>query len=860
MRRLVAYRENITKTVTVVNIGKLAVFYTADTLISGKTFIHRFLYNNINYSVIAKLPNETIEAADLNGFSIPLTDTIIPIDSVERSSQQMLPINMGEKYAQYTGGVIVFTYNLLGAYSFLMYSDTVSTQKVFTEIAHAACILDVTTGTDPKNVTSEARELMQPPIEIDLDEQTSLGVNVQPFDLTDPDRLILTHSNAFTIPRTSKNDQLHGFFGLSDDVYKSYLADYYVDNLRVISNGRLFVSSVGERINCNVKSKDSGFVQMEKTLWGDFMNQYYQWLLAEEPTLFTFTSLANLVDTLSASTEHLTIKGLYGYFNINNGFAKEYENQLVINEQGLSSGHICIYIKSLFQFIESKFGVSFFEGEEKSIFTLSNYYISSPYFSIRTKTASDLSIGFQSEVINPTTLERFTDKGERSVRDFVRYIIKHTISVLDQFSNTSFSIRPFSHIEEAERIDLSGKIKDSIIFSPQSDKIGQTSLVDFENYADGLTKGSVATPFNCENKNLEAVKNYITINGHIPKAYLYNGIQILGLFDKGVFKNFTLLEDSENLISFNLKSYPSLYSSTVVIRTIPVAKIAAVNVSGLQKVFGTPKIYTVEKWLSPIEVLNMKGFAKYYIKELFGNYYLNSMSGFNPETSLEPTTLELILIDRKMVDVIPTYTWSVYGCELDGVDNSGYKRAKILNVGDATYSILDWFGATSPISSSSFLALSAGDYATRLGAFYAFILTVTGYDAETLKTNEPRVLDTAACPMPVDITLSVEWTDTNAGATDGMGGSIALKDSNSITLDTVQLTIDEKSVAETFTFNPDGIGVQFSMGNILAYLSSAGVQCYYRWKIDAGSWSSNPFTSAIDSAATVFVEVQTYSF
>jgi len=62
----------------------------------------------------------------------------------------------------------------------------------------------------------------------------------------------------------------------------------------------------------------------------------------------------------------------------------------------------------------------------------------------------------------------------------------------------------------------------------------------------------------------------------------------------------------------------------------------------LQSVIEYPKIYEVKAYLSLIDIINLKHFARYYIKELNGYFILDKVTGFNPDKTDSPTTVTLI--------------------------------------------------------------------------------------------------------------------------------------------------------------------------------------------------------------------------
>jgi hypothetical protein len=77
-----------------------------------------------------------------------------------------------------------------------------------------------------------------------------------------------------------------------------------------------------------------------------------------------------------------------------------------------------------------------------------------------------------------------------------------------------------------------------------------------------------------------------------------------------------------------------------------------------------PVVYKIKKWLTITDIINLDFFKKYYVNSLGGSYFINKISGFNPNNSKSPTEIELIKIDNSAVlPVSPRAYW------IDGLGN-----------------------------------------------------------------------------------------------------------------------------------------------------------------------------------------------
>jgi hypothetical protein len=55
-----------------------------------------------------------------------------------------------------------------------------------------------------------------------------------------------------------------------------------------------------------------------------------------------------------------------------------------------------------------------------------------------------------------------------------------------------------------------------------------------------------------------------------------------------------------------------------------------------------PRVYEIKKWLKLSEIVDFKFFRQYYFDEFGASFFINKISGFNPDKSNQATTLEII--------------------------------------------------------------------------------------------------------------------------------------------------------------------------------------------------------------------------
>jgi hypothetical protein len=167
----------------------------------------------------------------------------------------------------------------------------------------------------------------------------------------------------------------------------------------------------------------------------------------------------------------------------------------------------------------------------------------------------------------------------------------------------------------------------------------------------------------------------------------------------------------------------------------------------------------------------------------------------------------------------------------------------------------------SAITSTQLAELSLTDYNDRVADFIAWVNEQEGFDVTTFETNSERELNETACPIPspFDIIVSIDWTDTNQDADDGMGGTVDLLDSLGAVVEADAITQYGKTHSRIFTIVASGDG-KIGLSNITGYIDTISAIVNVRWRIDGGAWTESTETSLIEEAVTVNVEVQTQSF
>ena len=116
---------------------------------------------------------------------------------------------------------------------------------------------------------------------VDLDDQTAIGINVNVFNPVKPDVASVNISNEFTIPKTRNNINIFdGIFNPNHNTNEyagsdyNYKCDYFVDNHRLISGVIYLKSCDADRITMFIYDKYSVISSLKQTTFGDFERLY----------------------------------------------------------------------------------------------------------------------------------------------------------------------------------------------------------------------------------------------------------------------------------------------------------------------------------------------------------------------------------------------------------------------------------------------------------------------------------------------------------------------------------------------------------------------------------------------------------
>lgn len=121
---------------------------------------------------------------------------------------------------------------------------------------------------------------------VDLDDETAIGIDLQSYNIKKPGQKHINVSNSFTVPPTAKNLAIFGTpndpQSTSTKVYDINYCNYWVDNDQLITNSKVRVQGIQERIELFIYEKADFWTQTKKDSWPDFIVEFLAWMASEK--------------------------------------------------------------------------------------------------------------------------------------------------------------------------------------------------------------------------------------------------------------------------------------------------------------------------------------------------------------------------------------------------------------------------------------------------------------------------------------------------------------------------------------------------------------------------------------------------
>jgi len=531
----------------------------------------------------------------------------------------------------------------------------------------------------------------------DIDDETALGITLQSYDIKDVANTFVNVSNTFSIPRTSKNLSLFGnpqdAQSTNTKIYELSTVEYWIDNEQFLRNAKVKVTEINERINLFIYQKDTVWDELKSLDWPTLGSELITWLqdtgsLPSVTNQYTGT-YADLITGYTTATEGIVLPfyngNLYNQEFTLSGFtyALETSNSILLDDNRgttkYKGGHFCIYIKTIFEFFEYKYGVSFSTSGSSLTGNIFNDAIASKMVIPIRDLVLQKDTGYYFRFA-PTILQvpfvysyfyPFTDvedKPDKTASDFVNAFINHFNLIKDEFYIDDVYTVRFARFDDLETladvVDFSSLISRVNTFKPTIEGYAQNTYIKFAEVYPGGSEYSNSKLLTVQNKNIDITTDLFEIDGYVPNLTesFYLDLSLIESFSTFVFIELSETTESKNVIF--LPNGTILGESTAA--DMFIAKLYNLDdeYNFLNEAISYPKYYEVEKWLRISDLKDFEFFKQYYIRELNGSFFINKISGFNPEKSKQATTIELLKISNRTPNPSgDTFFW------VDGVDD-----------------------------------------------------------------------------------------------------------------------------------------------------------------------------------------------
>jgi len=537
---------------------------------------------------------------------------------------------------------------------------------------------------------------------VDIDDNTAIGITIQTYDFKEPGKRKIKVSNNFNIPVTSNNLEIIGFANnvqsTDKTVYGKLTCNYWVDNKQLIENAFARVTEIGDRINIFVFEKPDVWELMKTFLWEDFTDEFLTWLQDEKgyptaasPFLGNFNDfILDYIGTTEGLLLPMYMGNLYNY-NPGSGYLEDETNIWLkyypdTADEPANGGHFCAYAISIFEFIEYKYSVNFLTSGglvtkniwDDAIAPL--IYTPLRNIDVRYHYTGIVNDGFYFELLASGQFQPekdIDDKGDKSLYDFVNSFLQHfNILIDDLFINDEkvMALRRFDDMENDAPVINFGNITGKAKFKPSIDKFVQTNYIKFKEIYEGGNSLLNSRTITCKNENLDATGTLFEIDAYVPDFINITGGVVPNLSPKESFKTFQfLISEGTTTDQITISISEDTPASQTV--SINLLKAAIYDLSGeylfIDNIVEYPIYYDIEKWLTLSDVFEFEFWKLYWIKELNGSFFINKISGFNPQKSNKPTKMELIRISDRTPQLFDDFEYWTDGFAEEFSDGLG---------------------------------------------------------------------------------------------------------------------------------------------------------------------------------------------
>ncbi len=509
--------------------------------------------------------------------------------------------------------------------------------------------------------------------DVDIDNLTAIGITLQAYDVKEPSKRKLNVSNSFTLPRTAKNNRIFGYasspYSTSSIVYDQLRAEYWINQNKLVKDGIVNLESISTRFTIHLVDKISVWDELKLITWDDFVTQFVEWQNYQVESSFDLL-VKKYIDANEPILLPLYMGNSYRLLDkASNSYVENIDN-IWLQYGETNGGHFCIYYKAIFDFIKFKFGIDFNTNGDEFLYNLfADPFASKAYTPIRSlnirkvyNSLTGLVEGFKIDKVGSkfSPLEDSEDKKEKTLYDAIVVFFQHFNVMMDENLSDNIKLYRWDDLNYADIEDWSKKISDKeITFKPSISGFAQNSKIKFASiYENGLPETSQRI-LTCKNKNIDFENELFSINAYIPSLIQVNGGFIPDLSEAKSFETFELFVtgyESIEVLQRTTSAVAVLFKdsgSDAIETSLNYLQIPSIYGIGqeyrlLDDALKYPVFYEAQFWLTAYDIINLKFFKQYYIDRLGGSFFINKISGFNPEKANTPTKVELLQIGTKI--------------------------------------------------------------------------------------------------------------------------------------------------------------------------------------------------------------------
>ena len=473
----------------------------------------------------------------------------------------------------------------------------------------------------------------------DIGVDTFLGITKQPFDITKIPSTTIEHTNKFKLPRSEANERIFEFAGIAgsqSNVPYASLSCNIIDSI-FIGRGYAILDNIDEKYYyITYYENKKAFIDLAKNYTlQDAIDDYID---DGAYTASLGSSFATAISALKAGSDAFIYPNNTQYRNTSDEVTVATE---ISPGDFRRSSDLWICVNDIIDFYCTSIGYTFTDSVGIDLYLplnhvtlLWNWNGGISYF----------NVGYESQY---TSCESF---GNYSMLEVIKVFAQKFNSFIDIDENSkTVKIVPFISLYSTADTSLDDKLvsyEKSFVPSNYS----QENIIGFEPDKD-VDKSQFDMIFNVTNANLNASKEYLTINSLAPK-YLYyvdfdiNDYEISPTVEK---LPLMIVDKSDQGDTLDVKYHidnPNLTTTYTNSMTLP--KLKWYDATAYYKdmeapVFDKYEMFTAELIMNLIDYLNISPYKKFFFSRLGGNFIINKISGFNPSNN-GTTKLELIRI------------------------------------------------------------------------------------------------------------------------------------------------------------------------------------------------------------------------